>query len=167
MFRSVLRPSSGVHPRTLRKYYVSACLPRHISVCGGMLSVHLYLRCTCQCGVWMCTKQAKLYNNFKIKIVNAKQAKLYNNFKIKIVNAKQAKLYNNFKIKIVNAKQAKLYNNFKIKIVNVKQAKLYNNFKIKIVNAKQAKLYNNFRDKDVELCIKIKVRHSASCWLLL
>ena len=39
MFRSVLRPSSGVNPRTLRNYYVSACLPRRIPVCGGMLSV--------------------------------------------------------------------------------------------------------------------------------
>ena len=49
MFRSVLRSSSGVN------CYVSACLLRRISVCGGMLSVCVYLRCTCQCGVWMCT----------------------------------------------------------------------------------------------------------------
>ena len=55
MFRSVLRPSSGVSSRTLRNYYVSACLLRRISVCGGMLSVCVYLRCNCQCGVWMCT----------------------------------------------------------------------------------------------------------------
>jgi len=83
MFRSVLRPSSGVSSRTLRNYYVSACLPHRIPVCGGMLSViykylyyslrnmviwdvdcytrrmcglpvRVYLRCTCQCGVWMC-----------------------------------------------------------------------------------------------------------------
>jgi len=39
MFRSVLRPSSGVRSRTLRNYYVSACLLRRISVCCGMLSV--------------------------------------------------------------------------------------------------------------------------------
>jgi len=39
MFRSVLRPSSGVSSRTLRNYYVSACLLRRIPVCGGMLSV--------------------------------------------------------------------------------------------------------------------------------
>ena len=39
MFRSVLRPSSGVSSRTLRNYYVSACLLRHIPVCDGMLSV--------------------------------------------------------------------------------------------------------------------------------
>ena len=32
MFRSVLRPSSGVRSRTLRDYYVSACLLRRISV---------------------------------------------------------------------------------------------------------------------------------------
>ena len=55
MFRSVLRPSSGVSHRTLRNYYVSARLLRRIPVCGGMLSVHVYLRCTCRCGVWMCT----------------------------------------------------------------------------------------------------------------
>jgi len=55
MFRSVLRPSSGVNHRALRNYYVSACLLRRIPVCGGMLSVRVYLRCTCQCGVWMCT----------------------------------------------------------------------------------------------------------------
>jgi len=57
MFWSVLRPSSGVHPRTLRNYHVSACLPCHIPVCGGMLFVRVYLRCTCQCGVWMCTSR--------------------------------------------------------------------------------------------------------------
>ena len=39
MFRSVLRPSSGVNQRALRNYYMSACLPRRIPVCGGMLSV--------------------------------------------------------------------------------------------------------------------------------
>ena len=39
MFRSVLRPLSGVCSRTLRNYYVSAYLHRRISVCGGMLSV--------------------------------------------------------------------------------------------------------------------------------
>jgi len=55
MFRSVLRPSSGVNHRALRNYYVSACLSRRMPVCGGMLSVRVYLRCTCQCGVWMCT----------------------------------------------------------------------------------------------------------------
>jgi len=55
MFRSVLRPSSGVNQRALRNYYVSACLPRRVPVCGGMLSVRVYLRCTCQFGVWMCT----------------------------------------------------------------------------------------------------------------
>jgi len=55
MFRSVLRPSSGVNHRALRNYYVSACLPRRIPVCGGTLSVRVYLRCTCECGVWMCT----------------------------------------------------------------------------------------------------------------
>jgi len=55
MFRSVLRPSSGVNHRALRNYYVSPFLPRCIPVCGGMLSVRVYLRCTCQCGVWMCT----------------------------------------------------------------------------------------------------------------
>ena len=53
MFRSVLRPSSGICSRTLRNYYVSACLLRRIPVCGGMLSVCVYLRCTCRCGVWM------------------------------------------------------------------------------------------------------------------
>ena len=47
MFRSVLRPSSGVSYRTLRNYYVSACLLPRIPVCGGMLSVCVYLRCTC------------------------------------------------------------------------------------------------------------------------
>ena len=56
MFRSVLRPSSGVNQRALRNYYVSACLPSRIPVCGGMLSVRVYLRCTCQCDVWMCTE---------------------------------------------------------------------------------------------------------------
>ena len=55
MFRSVLRPLSGVNQRALRNYYVSACLPRRIPVCDGMLSVRVYLRYTCQCGVWMCT----------------------------------------------------------------------------------------------------------------
>jgi len=55
MFWSVLRPSSGVIHCALRNYYVSACLPHHISVCGGMSSVLVYLRCTCQWGVWMCT----------------------------------------------------------------------------------------------------------------
>jgi len=39
MFRSVLRPSSGVSSLTLRNYYVSACLLCRIPVCGGMLSV--------------------------------------------------------------------------------------------------------------------------------
>jgi len=43
MFRSVLRPSSGVNHCALRNYYVSACLPRRIPVCGGMLSVCVYL----------------------------------------------------------------------------------------------------------------------------
>ena len=42
MFRSVLRPSSGVSSRTLLNYYVSACLLRRIPVCGGMLSVCVY-----------------------------------------------------------------------------------------------------------------------------
>ena len=54
MFRSVLRPSSWVSSCTFRSYYVSACLLRFIPVCGGMLSVCVYLRCTCRCGVWMC-----------------------------------------------------------------------------------------------------------------
>ena len=44
MFRSVLRPSSGFSSRTLRNYYVTACLLRRIPVCGGMLSgIYKYL----------------------------------------------------------------------------------------------------------------------------
>jgi len=62
MFRSVLRPSSGVSSCTLRNYYVSACLFRRIPVCGGMLSVCVYLRCSCRCGVWMCTVYTSRYH---------------------------------------------------------------------------------------------------------
>jgi len=47
MFRSVFRPSSGVHFCALRNYYVSVCILRRVLVCGGMLSVCVYLHCTC------------------------------------------------------------------------------------------------------------------------
>jgi len=30
-------------------------MPRRIPVCGCMLSVRLCIRCTCPCGVWLCT----------------------------------------------------------------------------------------------------------------
>jgi len=39
----------------LCNYYLSACVPRRIPVCGYMLSVRLCIRCTCACGVWLCT----------------------------------------------------------------------------------------------------------------
>jgi len=43
MFRSVLRPSSGVNHRALRNYYMSACLPRRIPVQSLYISISLYL----------------------------------------------------------------------------------------------------------------------------
>jgi hypothetical protein len=32
-----------------------------VLVCGGMLSVFVYMHCTCRCGVWMCTVVSVLW----------------------------------------------------------------------------------------------------------
>jgi hypothetical protein len=45
MFRSVLRPSSGVRFYALRNYYVSACILRCVPVCGGILALYLSVWC--------------------------------------------------------------------------------------------------------------------------
>ena len=80
MFWSVLRPSSGVLPRTLRNYYVSTCLLRRIPVCGGMLSVCVYLRCTYRCGVWMCMSgcECNSMHGERIKTLNPCPANVEN-----------------------------------------------------------------------------------------
>ena len=63
MFRSVFRPSSGVRFFALRNYYVSASMLCLVPFCGGMLSVCVYMHCTCRCGVWMCLDGRKTDRN--------------------------------------------------------------------------------------------------------
>jgi len=48
MFRSIFRPSSGVRFCVLRNYCLSARMLCLVPVCGGILSVCVYLRRTCR-----------------------------------------------------------------------------------------------------------------------